>query len=577
MGARSPSRLEEAALPGVSEGVTLGTERGRQGRRLRVLFVVRSSDFLRFFQSSLQLLVEHGHTVRLLIARSGQGEAELDWIRGMALNPRFSYRVADHFRREPWCRWGTTARKGLEYLRSLEPAYGTATLFAYKRLSRAPAMIRKLTKMPGIRTRTGLRALRAVLSAFDRALPMPSRVAEYVDGVDPDIVVLCDYGQPGSLHSMYIRAAKERGIPAAICVGSWDNLTTRQRTPVVPHGLFVWNQAQVREAVELHGIPADRVAVTGAPSFDAWFAWKPRARTEFLARVGLDPEQPVVLWVGSVPDQRSERTEPEYVADWLSELRRSPDPLLRGAGVLLRPHPYRAPQWHAVDFSGFGNVSVWPPSEAGGMPIDLGQKADYFDSIFHSGAVVGINTSAMIEASIIGRPVLTILEPEFSSSQFGTLHFTYLLESSGGAVQVAQSRAEHFDQLAAALSGPDEEIARRAQEFVERFVRPNGFERPVTPIFVETLERLAGTKVRPERDPVWILAARVLILLLSGEVRLVKSVVSLPSVKGMKRVKKFCRRTVPRKARTGVKLARHAWIVVSVGLRVRLAGLRDHG
>ena len=32
-------------------------------------------------------------------------------------------------------------------------------------------------------------------------------------------------------------------------------------------------------------------------------------------------------------------------------------------------------------------------------------RADYFDSIYHCDGVVGVNTSAMVESGIIGRPV----------------------------------------------------------------------------------------------------------------------------------------------------------------------------
>ena len=46
--------------------------------------------------------------------------------------------------------------------------------------------------------------------------------------------------------------------------------------------------------------------------------------------------------------------------------------------------------------------------------------------MYHASATVGLNTSAMIEAAIVGRPVHTILVPEFQHSQEGTLHFRYL-------------------------------------------------------------------------------------------------------------------------------------------------------
>ena len=40
---------------------------------------------------------------------------------------------------------------------------------------------------------------------------------------------------------------------------------------------------------------------------------------------------------------------------------------------------------------------------------------------------LGVNTSAMIEAAILGRPVLSVLAPEFAATQEGTVHFHYLL------------------------------------------------------------------------------------------------------------------------------------------------------
>ena len=74
------------------------------------------------------------------------------------------------------------------------------------------------------------------------------------------------------------------------------------------------------------------------------------------------------------------------------------------------------------------------------------------DTVYHSAAVVGLNTSAQLEAGILGRPVLTILAPEFEEGQQGTLHFSYLLKEHGGFVDVAPDFEVHRRQLAAAVS-----------------------------------------------------------------------------------------------------------------------------
>jgi len=114
--------------------------------------------------------------------------------------------------------------------------------------------------------------------------------------------------------------------------------------------------------------------------------------------------------------------------------------------------------------------------------------------------VIGINTTAMIEAAIVGKPVLTILEPTFA--QEGTLHFHHLLEENGGFLHAASSLDEHLAQLRRVLDEGEADAERR-RRFVESFVRPHGLDRPATPIFADALEELARVPVqRPRPAPV---------------------------------------------------------------------------
>ena len=111
----------------------------------------------------------------------------------------------------------------------------------------------------------------------------------------------------------------------------------------------------------------------------------------------------------------------------------------------MRPHPENRQPWHRLDPSTLGNTAIWPLQ--GANPVDLGARSDYYDSIFHSCGIVGINTSGQIEAGIVGRRILTVRRPEFTDSQAGTLHFRYLTDVGGGLVQVAADLAEHLEQL----------------------------------------------------------------------------------------------------------------------------------
>jgi hypothetical protein len=134
-----------------------------------------------------------------------------------------------------------------------------------------------------------------------------------------------------------------------------------------------------------------------------------------------------------------------------------------------------------------------------------------YDSLYHCSAVAGLNTSAMIEAGILGKSVHTIETTEFAGGQEQTLHFHYLLARNGGLVEVAKDLREHCGQLAEALAHP-EAGAARSRRFVESFVRPRGMERPVAPIMADEIERVTALKTRARRTPLWHLPARQALL-----------------------------------------------------------------
>jgi hypothetical protein len=294
-----------------------------------------------------------------------------------------------------------------------------------------------------------------------------------------------------------MKSARRLGIPAATCVASWDNLTSKGLLRFVPERVFVWNEIQRREATELHGMPAERVVATGAQLFDRWFERRPSSsRVDFMRKIGLDPARPYVLFLGSSPfvARRSDQ-EVRFVQDWIEALRTSGDQRLRQLGIAIRPHPV-GKQWDDVDLSRLESVVIWPRRSR--RPVTPEENADFFDSLVHSAAVVGINTTAMIEAAIVGKSVFTILKPKFA--QESTLHFHYLLAENGGFLHVASSLEEHGEQLVRVLDEGDGEADLRAR-FIESFVRPHGLERPATPILADAVEELAAARVEAAGRP----------------------------------------------------------------------------
>jgi hypothetical protein len=305
----------------------------------------------------------------------------------------------------------------------------------------------------------------------------------------------------GSRQIDYLRAARAMSIPTGLAVWSWDHLSSKALIRDLPDRVFVWNETQRREAIEYHHVPEERIAVTGAQCFDRWFGRAPsRDRYTLCQSIGLTPVRPFVLYVCSSPFLGSQPEAP-FVLEWVRRLRESPG-TLRDVPILIRPHPSRAAEWAGVDVSAFRDVAVF-----GSKPVDPRSRNDYFDSLFHSAAVVGLNTSAFIEAGIVGRPVLTLLLPEWHENQLGTAHFRYLFEAGGGLIESSRGFEEHLAQLERAVAAPP----TGPRPFVREFVRPHGLDVAATPIFVERVEAMEGLKVSPLEPPPLVALARWLV------------------------------------------------------------------
>lgn len=455
-------------------------------RPLRILFLVHNLGKTRHFESVILGLTRRRHTVVLAAARKRRPLKPTTvfhgnkWIEVIACPTR---------RVDRWASVAEPMRRARDYLRFLDPRYVHATKLAARAAECAPeGWTAIFARRPWLR-RHGRAAQRA-LELAEAAMPSDPYFDLFVKAEQPDLVLITPLVDFGSYQTDYVKAAHRLGVPVAFLPFSWDNLTNRGLVRVAPDRVLVWNEHQKREAVDLHGVPADRVVITGAPRFDEFFAMSPATtRDQFCAKVGLDASRLLLLYVCS--SQFVAPREVEFVRQWINELRRSAEPALRTSAVLVRPHPAHQDQWSAAELSEPGGVALW--SEKSRMNADQG----LYDSLHHAAAVVGLNTSAMIEAAIVGRPVHTIAAPEFAGGQGGTLHFWYLLSDHGGIVSLSETFAEHFAQMADAVRDAPA-IGERCRRFVEAFVRPHGLDVPATGIMVAEIERAGTIRKRPQ-------------------------------------------------------------------------------
>jgi hypothetical protein len=291
---------------------------------MNVLFIARHFTYFRNFEPVIAVLADRGHRVHLAADRE-EALGGRDLVDRLA--SRYPGQVTVGF--TPILQWGryrrlsNALRIGLDYLRYSDPRYEATPKIRERAYERTPLLVLALAKLPfrGLLTR--------ILAVLERAVPRQTGVDDFISEHKADVLLITPLIELGSPQLDYMRAARALGIRSALCVWSWDHLSSKALIRVVPDKVIVWNSTQRDEAERFHGIPADRVVVTGAQCFDQWFDRTPtRDRDAFCRRVGLTSARSFLLYVCSALF-RGSPSEAVFVLRWIASIRQSSDAGLR--------------------------------------------------------------------------------------------------------------------------------------------------------------------------------------------------------------------------------------------------------
>lgn len=460
-----------------------------------ILFLMRNLFYLRNFEAPIRALAERGHRVVIFAGHARALPAEIT-EQADHMSADFGERVSfgPAGERADFRRILTAEiHSGRDILRYYTPALRSADRLRRRAIAKATPLARFACRRDRFWDSARNRAADRRLARWDAAIPVDRSIRDRIAALAPDLFIVTPLIDLRSAQIDWVRAARSLGIPTVLAVASWDNLTSKSRIQVQPDRVLVWNDLQRREAVDLHGVPPESVTVTGAQLYDTWFERKPStSRAAFADSLGFDPERPIILYAGSSIAISAD--EPAFIRRWLEVLRGSSDAVLRTANVLIRPHPMNQAGYAKLDIEDLGPAIVHPLT--GGFPVTGRDRALYFDSLFHSAALVGLNTSALVEASILGKPCFTIRDASHTGGQQGTIHYGYI---AARILHESDTLAEHATALAAALREPRE--AGATDEFVREFIRPRGLAVAGTPLFVAAIEEAmaAGPTVTPAR------------------------------------------------------------------------------
>jgi len=317
---------------------------------------------------------------------------------------------------------------------------------------------------------------------IEAASPASRTIVSVLEEIKPDVVVISPtvwVKEPVEVD--YVRAARSLGIPTVGYVASWDNLTSKGTIHLVPDVLALWNESLAKEARQIHSISRKAIRLTGAPYLDLLFQLhQTLSQRDMCERMGCLTDRPYIVYLCSSPTLiASEVGAVTALAETLAQQLGPEAPT-----IVVRPHPVNPTPWEDYAHSG---VVVYPRS--GDLAAGSPAWQDYYNQLSGSECVVGLNTTAFLEAVVADRPCLTIVADEFVGVQGQTGHFRHLLD--GGFLEICHTVTDVSTRVGRILAGADENRLNR-RLFLNSFLRPAGPSTPAATSFVAILESLVS-------------------------------------------------------------------------------------
>ena len=247
-------------------------------------------------------------------------------------------------------------------------------------------------------------------------------------------------------------------------ISNWDHFD-KYYLPLRPDILLAQSEQILEFAIRYQSYRAEQIRLVGYPQIDfVLSASEKMPRETLLDKLGFPANSRYILYIsGSAycPD------EPDIIAELLLWIDRG----LLGPDVYLVIRPYLAGRgadraFDAAKYERFSHhprvrfyqSSFWDNLEDGEL---------FFSIMRHSGAVIGIYTTALLEAAALGRPLLITMFDGHARRPFGRSvrrfalreHFKQVLES--GAVRMVNNFSELLSALKEYLQNPDLDSEKR--------------------------------------------------------------------------------------------------------------------
>lgn len=452
----------------------------------KILFVMRNTDYFHYYRTIICALLRRGYHLRLLFDRKWSDESSFAGFTEFQKEfPFFSYGWAIS-RTDHWRNILFHTREILSYRNYLLiRKYHQSRYYEERWLGYLAPGFQRLFGIPGMKLFLKSRIASGILRIVEWVAPAYSDIVKNIKEFSPDAVIASPVNMRfSSVDLEYLKIAVKMHIPTALPVFSWDNLTTKGLIHIFPDRLLVWNDVQQWEAQIYHHIPKNRIRLIGAPMFDVWFcALKPSlTRTQFCEKYGLRVADPIVVYFGSSSHIAKDET-------WLIEelrhvLDMSDDARLQKTQIIVRPHPANYRIYGRLKNT--HDIVIIP--EHGTLPdSDISLKL-FYDTLYHCVAVIdGINTSAIIDSLVAGKPGIAIITDAYARTQREAAHFNELMDAQ--CLYTANGTAEVPAFIKKILDGNDS-LQEKRHAFIQRYVRPRGLHRQAGEWAADEIESL---------------------------------------------------------------------------------------
>lgn len=299
-------------------------------------------------------------------------------------------------------------------------------------------------------------------------LPKSKKFQELLSPYQPSLIITATPGFD-PWEAELIIWAKRFGIPTVAINFTWDNLTMNSKHIRKTDYLIAWNRIMRKEAMDIHGYPADKVLVSGTPRFDPYFASEKSEpdKKSFLESKGLNPKYKTILHTTvtkAYPFQK------KYIRDLITLREQKKIPYVN---LFIRIHPLDIYQNYQEFFDTpdchFEKAGQEITDDKGKKKIEMTYQ-DLLNlkySLKYSDLNINYASTISIEACVFNSPIINIGYIDRFALAYDFNHYRPIYKS--GAVRLAKTDQDLPKLINDYLENPSLDSDNR-KRIVEQYV-----------------------------------------------------------------------------------------------------------